>query len=189
MLEAVVVCKEGLVVMHMMCGTTVFDPNAVYFSNTAVGGRFEAVCEATENCVVGGSAAVSISIGISKICGLRIVSPSTASTTSPSATATTPFIVLVLGCFPSLLGIVFFGDTFVAVLLGVVAKSIVAAWRKGVVRSGGFPWWEDALVVVRPSVVRLNSVRVVILNAQSCSTTRECEATGFFPHAPFELGY
>src|ERR1700733_11330571 len=188
MLEAVGVCKEGLVVMHMMCGTTVFDPNAIDFSNATVGSCFEAVCETTEYCVVGGSAIISISI--SQVCGLRIVSsPSTASTTSPSATATTPFIVVVLGCFPSLLGIVFFGDTFVAVLLGVVAISAMAAWRKGVVRSVGFPWWEDALVVVRPSVVRLNSVRVVILNAQSCSTTRECEATGFFPHAPFELGY
>src|SRR5271170_1507778 len=129
MLEAVVVCKKGLVVMHMMCCTAVFDPYSIYFSNTTVDCRFAAVCETTEYCIVGGSSAI-ISICICQIRCLWIISTSTASMTSSSATATTPFIVIVLECFPSLLSIVFFSDTFVAVLLGMVAISTVAAWKK-----------------------------------------------------------
>ena len=143
MLEAVVVCKEGLVVMHMMCGTTVLDPYAVYFANTAVGGCFKAVCETAENCVVGGSAgivSICICISVSQICCLWIISTSTASTTSSSTT--TPL----LGLFksPGLLGIIFFGDMFVAVLFSVICEPAVAALWKDI----GFPWWEDSLVVV-----------------------------------------
>src|SRR5271155_4037463 len=135
MLEMGVVGEKRLVVMHMMYCTAVFDPNAFYFSNTTVDCRFAAVCETSEYRVVGGGAAISICICISQICCLWIISTPTVSTTSSSATTTTPFVVIFLGCFPSLLGIVFFGDTFVAVLLGVVAISAVAAWRKGIVRS------------------------------------------------------
>src|SRR5271170_1376411 len=190
MLEAVVVFKKGFVVMHMRCCTAVFDPYTVYFSNTTVDCRFAAVCETIEYCIVGGSTIISICICvcISQVHCLRIVSPSTASMTSSSATATTPFIIIVLGYFPSLLGIVFFGDTFVAVLLRMVAISAMAAWRKGIVWSiVDFPWWEETLMVVRTSVVVLDSVKVVISNAQSCSTTGESEATCFFANAPFEI--
>jgi hypothetical protein len=94
MLEAVVVCKEGLVVMHVMCCTAIFDPYAVYFWNTSVDRCFAAVCETTEYCVVGGSAAISICICISQICCLWIISTSTASTTS--SLGTTPLIELIL---------------------------------------------------------------------------------------------
>src|SRR5271170_7487968 len=165
MLETVVVGEERLVMMHMMCCTAVFDPNSFYFSNTTVDCRFAAVCETTEYRVVGGGAAISICICISQICCLWIISTPTASTTSSSATTTTPFIVIILGCFPSLLGIVFFGDTFVAVLLRMVAISTMAAWRKGIVRSiVDFPLWKETLIVVRMSVVGLDSVRVIFSN-------------------------
>src|SRR5271170_1254311 len=83
MLETVVVGEERLVMMHMMCCTTVFDPNAFYFSNMTVDCRFAAVCETTEYRIVGGGAAISICICISQICCLWIISTPTASTTSP----------------------------------------------------------------------------------------------------------
>jgi len=130
MLEAVVVCKKGLVVMHMVCGTAVLDPYAIYFMNMGVGGYFEAVCETAENCVVGGSDSI-VSICISQICCLLIISTCTASTTSSSTTNP------LLGLFksPGLLGIIFFGDTFVAVLFSVICKPAVTALWKEV----GFP--------------------------------------------------
>src|SRR5271155_3395354 len=77
MLEAMVVCKKGLVVMHMMCCPAVFDPYAIYFSNTTVDCRFAAICETIKYCIVGGSAIISICICIciSQVRYLRIVSP------------------------------------------------------------------------------------------------------------------
>src|SRR5271169_264528 len=140
MFEGVIIGEQGLIVMHMMCGTIVLDPYTIDSSHTCICCCFEAVRNTTENCGVGGGTGTVSSSHIS----LRIVSASTSASAtstapappSPSAITASAAAAAALLRFMGFFCVIFFSDAFVAVLFGVISESTVdtrgeSTWLSG----------------------------------------------------------
>src|SRR5437762_1409330 len=107
-LETVIIRKESFIVMHMVCGTIVLNPNSLDSPNSPVEGRFKTKRESAKDCIVRGG---SVVIGVGKIRCVSVVTavstPSAASMSSSPPSAATPFL-WVLG-FSSFLCEILFG--------------------------------------------------------------------------------
>src|SRR5579871_6821452 len=175
MLEIVIICKQRLVVVHVVCGTIVLNPNSFDSLDPSVECCFETECESTENCIVGRGGA----IGICKICCIFALSISTYSASLPSTAVAG--LSCVLG-FSSLLCKVLFGDSFVTLLLLMISVSTVSAWREDI----GLSTREDSWAAVWPRHICLYCVWIAI-NAESLVQTAGVKASCFFANTLFEL--
>jgi len=58
MLETMIIDKEKLVMMHMMCCIAIFDSYVVYFSNTIIDCDFATIREIIKYCIVSESCVI-----------------------------------------------------------------------------------------------------------------------------------
>src|SRR5579862_5520715 len=86
--QASVVREYSVVVMHVMRGTTVLDPDSTNFSNGGIDRCLEGVCETTEY------SAVRLTVDIARFFITTEVAPSTTATTA-SPSAVSRFLIMI----------------------------------------------------------------------------------------------
>src|SRR5579862_4165950 len=105
--QASVVREYSAVVMHVMRGTTVLDPDSTNFSNGGIDRCLEGVCETTEYSAV----------------RLTVDRFSITAEVAPSATsATSGFLITI-----SMLGVIFLGNSFVTFRFDMASKAAMIA--------------------------------------------------------------
>src|SRR5579862_1384943 len=111
--QASVVREYSVVVMHVMRGTTVLDPDSTNFSNGGIDRCLEGVCETTEYSAV--------RLTVDRFSITAEVAPSATSTTA-SPSATSGFLITI-----SMLGVIFLGNSFVTFRFDMASKAAMIA--------------------------------------------------------------
>src|SRR5579862_9218432 len=95
MCEMVVIYEQRFVIVHVVCGTIVLNPNSFDSLDPPIKCCFETECKSTENCIIGKGGAIV------DICEICCISSAIFSASLPS-TATVARLLYILG-FLSLL--------------------------------------------------------------------------------------
>src|SRR5213078_1009006 len=134
-----IVCKEGLIMVHVMRGTTVLNPDTVDASDMTIYCSFAAVGETAENCVIGGNIVIAIiiivvvivAVGVCDvgICALLLVWRLKSLLLAIAIVIAIAIVVLLLRLLAScLLRIIFIGDSFVTFGFDMAAPVAIIAY-------------------------------------------------------------